>query len=52
MEIAGVAASLESCAPILADERRPVLLLDLRLGDESGFDILPRAAGRMPRWWW
>jgi DNA-binding NarL/FixJ family response regulator len=40
MEIAGVAGSLEELRPILAAEPVDVLLLDLRLGDESGFDLL------------
>ena len=49
MEIAGVAGSLDELRPILADATVPVLLLDLRLGDESGFDVLRReAAGHMP----
>ena len=49
MEIAGVAGSLDELRPILADATVQVLLLDLRLGDESGFDLLRReAAGHMP----
>ena len=49
MEIAGVAGSLDELRPILADATVQVLLLDLRLGDESGFDVLRReAAGHMP----
>ena len=49
MEIAGVAGSLEELRPILRDESVQVLLLDLRLGDESGFDLLRHeAAGHMP----
>jgi DNA-binding NarL/FixJ family response regulator len=40
MEIAGVAASLEELRPILRDGSVQVLLLDLRLGTESGFDLL------------
>jgi DNA-binding NarL/FixJ family response regulator len=39
MEIAGTAASLEELRPILAGQV-DVLLLDLRLGQESGFDLL------------
>jgi len=39
MEVAGVAASLAEVRPIL-DAGVDVLLLDLRLGDESGFDLL------------
>lgn len=39
MEIAGVASSLEELRPML-DGRVDVLLLDLRLGQESGFDLL------------
>jgi DNA-binding NarL/FixJ family response regulator len=39
MEVAGVAASLAEVRPIL-DAGADVLLLDLRLGDESGFDLL------------
>ena len=46
MEIAGVAGSLDDLRPIL--EKRPdVLLLDLRLGTESGFDLL-RADAHVP----
>jgi DNA-binding NarL/FixJ family response regulator len=49
MEIAGVAGSLDELRPILRDETLQVLLLDLRLGDESGFDVLRHeAAGHMP----
>ncbi len=49
MEIAGVAASLDELRPILADTDVQVLLLDLRLGDESGFDLLRHeSAGHMP----
>ena len=49
MEIAGVAASLDELRTILAAEDVQVLLLDLRLGDESGFDLLRHeSAGRMP----
>ncbi len=39
MEVAGVAASLAEVRPFL-DAGVDVLLLDLRLGDESGFDLL------------
>ena len=39
MELAGVAGSLDELRPIL-DARPDVLLLDLRLGTESGFDLL------------
>jgi DNA-binding NarL/FixJ family response regulator len=39
MEVAGVAASLGEVRPIL-DAGVDVLLLDLRLGEESGFDLL------------
>jgi DNA-binding NarL/FixJ family response regulator len=39
MEIAGVAASLDELRPML-DGSVDVLLLDLRLGQESGFDLL------------
>lgn len=46
MEIAGVAGSLEELRPILAAEPLDVLLLDLRLGDESGFDLLRGANDR------
>jgi DNA-binding NarL/FixJ family response regulator len=48
MEIAGVAASLDEVRPILRDGAVEVLLLDLRLGDESGFDLLRSEAGPMP----
>jgi len=49
MQIAGVAASLEELRPILAAEEVHVLLLDLRLGEESGFDVLrQQSAGHMP----
>jgi DNA-binding NarL/FixJ family response regulator len=40
MAIAGVAGSLEELRPILAAESADVLLLDLRLGQESGFELL------------
>lgn len=43
MEIAGVAESLEEVRPML-DGSVDVLLLDLRLGRESGFDLLRDAA--------
>jgi DNA-binding NarL/FixJ family response regulator len=39
MEIAGTAASLDEVRPIIADGV-DVLLLDLKLGEESGFDLL------------
>ena len=48
MEIAGVAASLEELKPILADGTVEVLLLDLRLGEESGFDLLRTEHAPMP----
>lgn len=49
MEIAGVAGSLEELRPILRDGSVQVLLLDLRLGTESGFDLLRDAKdGPMP----
>jgi DNA-binding NarL/FixJ family response regulator len=48
MEIAGVAASLEELRPILATGDVDVLLLDLRLGEESGFDLLRAAHDPMP----
>jgi DNA-binding NarL/FixJ family response regulator len=44
MEIAGVAGSLEELRPML-DGSVDVLLLDLRLGQESGFDLLRSDAG-------
>ncbi|HET8778368.1 MAG TPA: response regulator, partial [Candidatus Limnocylindria bacterium] len=40
MEIAGVAGSLDELRPILDAGSTDVLLLDLRLGQESGFDLL------------
>ena len=48
MEIAGVAASLDELEPILRDGAVEVLLLDLRLGQESGFDLLRSAHAPMP----
>jgi DNA-binding NarL/FixJ family response regulator len=48
MEIAGVAASLDELRPILAAGNVDVLLLDLRLGEETGFDLLRSADGPMP----
>jgi len=49
MEIAGVAATLAELRPILAAGDVHVLLLDLRLGEESGFDVLRHEiAGHMP----
>jgi DNA-binding NarL/FixJ family response regulator len=44
MEIAGVAGSLEELRPML-DGSVDVLLLDLRLGQESGFDLLRTDTG-------
>jgi DNA-binding NarL/FixJ family response regulator len=48
MEIAGVAASLEELRPILSSTSVDVLLLDLRLGEESGFDLLRSEPEPMP----
>ena len=48
MEIAGVAASLEELRPILSSTTVDVLLLDLRLGEESGFDLLRSEQKPMP----
>jgi DNA-binding NarL/FixJ family response regulator len=48
MEIAGVAASLDELRPILRDGAVEVLLLDLRLGEESGFDLLRGSEKPMP----
>ena len=49
MAIAGVAASLDEVRPILAGGDVDVLLLDIRLGEDSGFDLLRTdAAARMP----
>jgi DNA-binding NarL/FixJ family response regulator len=47
MEIAGVAGSLDELRPMLRDGSVHVLLLDLRLGTESGFDLL-RGPGEGP----
>ncbi len=47
MEITGVAGSLEELRPIL-DAPVDVLLLDLRLGQESGFDLLRNGTKPMP----
>ena len=47
MEIAGVAGSLAELRPIL-EEPVDVLLLDLRLGQESGFDLLRADTRPMP----
>lgn len=47
MEIAGVAGSLDELRPILEAEATDVLLLDLRLGQESGFELL-RSEAPMP----
>ncbi len=44
MEIAGVAGSLDELRPML-DGSIDVLLLDIRLGQESGFELLRGAAG-------
>ena len=44
MNIAGVAGSLEELRPML-DGSVDVLLLDLRLGQESGFDVLRMDTG-------
>lgn len=48
MEIAGVAGSLEELGAILREGSVEVLLLDLRLGQESGFDLLRASHGPMP----
>lgn len=48
MEIAGVAGSLTEVVPILGAGGVDVLLLDLRLGTESGFDLLRSSHGPMP----
>lgn len=48
MEVAGVAASLADLRPVLDGGDVDVLLLDLRLGDESGFDLLRDAPTPMP----
>jgi DNA-binding NarL/FixJ family response regulator len=47
MEIAGVAGSLAALRPIL-EAPVDVLLLDLRLGQESGFDLLRADTRPMP----
>ena len=47
MEITGVAGSLEELRPIL-EAPVDVLLLDLRLGQESGFDLLRESTKPMP----
>jgi DNA-binding NarL/FixJ family response regulator len=47
MEIAGVAGSLDELRPILDAGATDVLLLDLRLGQESGFEML-RSEAPMP----
>ena len=47
MEITGVAGSLEELRPIL-ESPVDVLLLDLRLGQESGFDLLRNGTKPMP----
>ncbi len=49
IEIAGTAASLELAEPLLDPALVDVLLLDIRLGEETGFELLERhrdAAGR------
>jgi DNA-binding NarL/FixJ family response regulator len=49
MEIAGTAADLDELRVILGSTEVDVLLLDLRLGEQSGFDLLRHeAAGHMP----
>lgn len=48
MEIAAVAASLDELRPLLSSGSVDVLLLDLRLGQESGFELLRNAAGPLP----
>lgn len=48
MEIAGVAGSLDELRPLMAAAPVDVLLLDLRLGQESGFELLRSADGPMP----
>ncbi|HET7645515.1 MAG TPA: response regulator transcription factor [Candidatus Limnocylindria bacterium] len=48
MGIAGVAGSLDELRPMLASASVDVLLLDLRLGQESGFELLRSADGPMP----
>lgn len=45
MEIAGVAGSLDELRPML-DGSIDVLLLDLRLGQDSGFDLLRESTDR------
>ena len=47
MQIAGVAASLEELRPLLR-AGVDVLLLDIRLGEESGFDLLRSETQPMP----
>lgn len=47
MEISGVAGSLEELRPIL-ESPVDVLLLDLRLGQQSGFDLLRDGTAPMP----
>ncbi|HEX7195500.1 MAG TPA: response regulator transcription factor, partial [Candidatus Limnocylindria bacterium] len=49
MEIAGTAADLDELREILRSTQVDVLLLDLRLGEESGFDLLRHeSGGHMP----
>ncbi|HEU4571931.1 MAG TPA: response regulator, partial [Candidatus Limnocylindrales bacterium] len=46
LAVVGLAASLEDAAALLAAEPPPdVLLLDVRLGEQSGLDLLPRIRG-------
>jgi DNA-binding NarL/FixJ family response regulator len=45
MEIAGIAGSLDEVRPILEAGSTDVLLLDLRLGQESGFELLRSDVG-------
>ena len=44
MRIVGAVGTLDEVRPMLRDGGVDVLLLDLRLGEESGFDLLRRAA--------
>ena len=48
MEIAAVAGSLDELRPLLASGSVEVLLLDLRLGQESGFELLRTTTGPLP----
>jgi DNA-binding NarL/FixJ family response regulator len=45
MEIVGVAASSAEAVERAAALRPEVVLVDVKLGDESGFDLVPRLAG-------